>query len=125
MTCDSLLTSQSEQDYGVMVKSCTSRKCLDMQPNAASAYPDGPRLEMLAPTTSSVTSGSQPQAPSARLASVSVCRFCGGNNSIHIKIKVNSGFDIFLSTVKKFKLAGRWWRTPLIPVLGRQRQVDF
>jgi hypothetical protein len=23
------------------------------------------------------------------------------------------------------KEAGQWWRTPLIPVLGRQRQVDF
>ena len=22
-------------------------------------------------------------------------------------------------------LAGRWWRTPLIPALGRQRQVDL
>jgi hypothetical protein len=24
-----------------------------------------------------------------------------------------------------FKSTGRWWRTPLIPALGRQRQVDF
>jgi hypothetical protein len=25
----------------------------------------------------------------------------------------------------KKQKAGRWWRTPLIPALGRQRQVDF
>jgi hypothetical protein len=23
------------------------------------------------------------------------------------------------------RLAGPWWRTPLIPAFGRQRQVDF
>jgi hypothetical protein len=22
-------------------------------------------------------------------------------------------------------IAGQWWRTPLIPALGRQRQADF
>jgi hypothetical protein len=27
--------------------------------------------------------------------------------------------------VKKIEEAGQWWRTPLIPALGRQRQVDF
>jgi hypothetical protein len=27
--------------------------------------------------------------------------------------------------LKKKKEAGQWWRKPLIPALGRQRQVDF
>jgi hypothetical protein len=26
---------------------------------------------------------------------------------------------------KNINLVGRWWRTPLIPALGRQRQADF
>jgi hypothetical protein len=26
---------------------------------------------------------------------------------------------------KKRKEKGQWWHTPLIPALGRQRQVDF
>jgi hypothetical protein len=30
-----------------------------------------------------------------------------------------------ISTLKKFFLAGQWWRTPLIPALGWQRQADF
>jgi hypothetical protein len=28
-------------------------------------------------------------------------------------------------SIKKFISAGQWWRIPLIPALGRQRQVDF
>jgi hypothetical protein len=27
--------------------------------------------------------------------------------------------------IKDSKFAGRWWRTPLIPALGGQRQADF
>jgi hypothetical protein len=31
----------------------------------------------------------------------------------------------YYTTIKNNDLAGWWWRTPLIPVLGRQRQADF
>jgi hypothetical protein len=27
--------------------------------------------------------------------------------------------------IKNCMVAGHWWRTPLIPALGRQRQADF
>jgi hypothetical protein len=30
-----------------------------------------------------------------------------------------------LKKKKKKKSAGQWWRMPLIPALGRQRQADF
>ena len=32
---------------------------------------------------------------------------------------------IMLNAVKNVGKAGRWWRTPLIPALGRQRQADL
>jgi hypothetical protein len=44
---------------------------------------------------------------------------------------VNYIFDIFcdnnmfLFTLKYSGWAGWWWHMPLIPALGRQRQVDF
>jgi hypothetical protein len=28
-------------------------------------------------------------------------------------------------TKEMYDLAGQWWRMPLIPALGRQKQVDF
>jgi hypothetical protein len=31
----------------------------------------------------------------------------------------------FFNAVEKVFRAGLWWCTPLIPALGRQRQVDF
>jgi hypothetical protein len=30
-----------------------------------------------------------------------------------------------LLILKVINLDGQWWRTPLIPALGRQRQADF
>jgi hypothetical protein len=30
-----------------------------------------------------------------------------------------------LVTIKTLTLAGQWWRMPLIPALGRQRQANF
>jgi hypothetical protein len=30
-----------------------------------------------------------------------------------------------ISKIKKRKVSRAWWRIPLIPALGRQRQVDF
>jgi hypothetical protein len=32
---------------------------------------------------------------------------------------------IFIIFIALKIIAGRWWRTPLIPALGRQRQADF
>jgi hypothetical protein len=31
----------------------------------------------------------------------------------------------FFPRISKNKVAEQWWRTPLIPALGRQRQADF
>jgi hypothetical protein len=31
----------------------------------------------------------------------------------------------YFAVKKTVMLAGWWWRTPFVPVLGRQRQADF
>jgi hypothetical protein len=38
-------------------------------------------------------------------------------------VKIN--FFLNSHSIKKKSEAGRWWRTPLILALGRQRQADF
>jgi hypothetical protein len=45
-----------------------------------------------------------------------------GKNYIYIYIYLTIGVD---GLFKKQGKAGRWWHTPLIPALGRQRQADF
>jgi hypothetical protein len=37
----------------------------------------------------------------------------------------NENYKNKILIIKNFIFAGQWWRTPLIPALGRQRQVDF
>lgn len=38
----------------------------------------------------------------------------------------NSGWGLTRgSLVNKVLAAGQWWRTPLIPAIGKQRQLDF
>jgi hypothetical protein len=32
---------------------------------------------------------------------------------------------VLRSALERLAVAGQWWRTALIPILGRQRQVDF
>ena len=33
------------------------------------------------------------------------------------------GLEIYCN--KRLEVAGQWWHMPLIPALGRQRQLDF
>jgi hypothetical protein len=43
-----------------------------------------------------------------------------------LRIYINTYIAMFIAVLLKTALtAGRWWRTPLIPAFGRQRQVDF
>jgi hypothetical protein len=47
------------------------------------------------------------------------CRFSVGNTKNVLYLFRN------LKNKNKKHVAWRWWHTPLIPALGRQRQVDF
>jgi hypothetical protein len=45
-----------------------------------------------------------------------------------IKLYLNLKIVLLLKTIFKLKIKERgraWWRTPLIPALGKQRQADF
>jgi hypothetical protein len=44
------------------------------------------------------------------------------NKMKHWAAPVNSDIK---ATVTNYYMSWAWWRTPLIPALGRQRQVDF
>jgi hypothetical protein len=44
---------------------------------------------------------------------------------IHIHTYIHTFFQIYMFLLFKNILAGQWWHMPLIPALGRQRQVDF
>jgi hypothetical protein len=39
--------------------------------------------------------------------------------SVHVNVHIVVSFHF------KIHLSQAWWRTPLIPALGRQRQADF
>jgi hypothetical protein len=39
-------------------------------------------------------------------------------------ISCDGTFDVFYGK-RPVVMAGRWWHTPLIPALGRQKQADF
>jgi hypothetical protein len=43
-----------------------------------------------------------------------------------VKSQKKDFFNIISTFFKKsYNKAGWWWRTPLIPALGKQRQADF
>jgi hypothetical protein len=46
------------------------------------------------------------------------------NERLHTYINAELRIGKFLAIENGF-VAGQWWRMPLIPALGRQRQVDF
>jgi hypothetical protein len=60
--------------------------------------------------------------PTSRLKKVKILR-----KQIQTSFKASLDYiSIIYNVVAKEKGRGRvWWRTPLIPALGRQRQVDF
>jgi hypothetical protein len=58
---------------------------------------------------------------------------CAGTESTHTCKKLKQNTSILSSVISdalkiviiKNKSSRQWWHTPLIPALGRQRQVDF
>jgi uncharacterized protein YjcR len=34
-------------------------------------------------------------------------------------------YNLKINEIKKYKSRQAWWRTPLIPALGRQKQANF
>jgi hypothetical protein len=57
-----------------------------------------------------------------------VFTYNNNNKKKILKKKKQITSDIFENNqvyLKKLKVIRAWWRTPLIPALGRQRQVDF
>jgi hypothetical protein len=52
------------------------------------------------------------------------CHYPGARSKALIKFEASLGF-IARPCLKKERLDGQSWCTPLIPALGRQRQADF
>jgi hypothetical protein len=49
-----------------------------------------------------------------------------GESGLLMTFLVTSSFTYpFNISIKKLPISQTWWRTPLIPALGRQRQADF
>ena len=49
-----------------------------------------------------------------------------GRKEVRAKEYTSYMYDVVKKQTLKNKLkAGQWWRTPLTPALGRQRQVDL
>jgi large subunit ribosomal protein L23Ae len=47
------------------------------------------------------------------------------NNTLVFFVDVKATKHRIKQAVKKLYASQAWWRTPLIPALGRQRQADF
>jgi hypothetical protein len=68
----------------------------------------------------------EPDGSGSCFPSLSVSR--GNREAMDLKESKEGYMGRFRGRKQKYKMihsAGRWWRTPLIPALGRQRQADF